>query len=42
VHWQVNGHMTWGYFLGCLTSTLLWIPISALFKSMRQMRVDRE
>ena len=42
VHWQVNGQVSWSYFLGCLTSTLLWVPISALFQSMRQMRVDRE
>jgi rod shape-determining protein MreD len=42
VHWQVNGQMAWSYFLGCLTSTLLWIPTSSLFQSMRQMRVDRE
>lgn len=42
VHWQVNGQISWLYFLGCLTSTLLWIPMSSLFQSMRQMRVDRE
>lgn len=42
VHWQVNGQLVWSYFLGCLTSTLLWIPMSSLFQSMRQMRVDRE
>lgn len=42
VHWQVNGQVAWVYFLGCLTSTLLWIPMSSLFRSMRQMRVDRE
>lgn len=42
VHWQVNGQVVWLYFLGCLTSTLLWVPMSALFQSMRQMRVDRE
>ncbi|MCX7193452.1 MAG: rod shape-determining protein MreD [Proteobacteria bacterium] len=42
VHWQVNGQIVWEYFLGCLTSTLLWIPISFMFQSMRQMRVDRE
>ena len=42
VHWQVNGQVVWMYFLGCLTSTLLWIPTSFLFQSMRQMRVDRE
>jgi rod shape-determining protein MreD len=42
VHWQVNGYVVWPYFLGCLTSTLLWAPLSILFQSMRQMRVDRE
>lgn len=42
VHWQVNGIVEWSYFWGCLTSTVLWIPASVLFQSMRQMRVDRE
>ncbi len=42
VHWQVNGQLAWSYFLGCLTSTLLWIPVSALFQSVRQRRVERE
>lgn len=42
VHWQVHGQVAWPYFLGCLTSTLLWIPMSTLLQSMRQMRVDRE
>jgi rod shape-determining protein MreD len=42
VHWQVNGYVVWTYFLGCLTSTLLWAPLSIMFQAMRQMRVDRE
>lgn len=42
VHWQVSGQVAWSYLLGCLTSTLLWVPISVLLQSMRQMRVDRE
>lgn len=42
VHWQVNGQVSWVYFLGCLSSTLLWIPTSSLFQAMRQTRVDRE
>ena len=42
VHWQVNGQLAWSYFMGCLTSTLLWIPASSLFQSVRQLRVDRE
>jgi len=42
VQWQVNGLVEWNYFVGILTSTLLWVPVSVLFQSMRQMRVDRE
>lgn len=42
VHWQVNGYVMWGYFIGCLTSTLIWAPLGILFHTMRQARVDRE
>lgn len=42
VHWQVNGYVAWPYFLGCVTSTLLWAPLSLMFRAMRQMRVTRE
>ncbi|OGS91447.1 MAG: rod shape-determining protein MreD [Gallionellales bacterium GWA2_60_18] len=40
VHWQVNGYVIWPFFLGCLTSTLLWAPLSAMLQSLRQLRVD--
>ncbi|HEX5364574.1 MAG TPA: rod shape-determining protein MreD [Gallionella sp.] len=42
VHWQVNGYVMWAYFIGCLTSTLLWAPLSILFRAVQQARVDRE
>lgn len=42
VHWQVNGYVVWQYFLGCVTSTLLWAPLSIMFQALRQMRVVRE
>ncbi|MGB8517066.1 MAG: rod shape-determining protein MreD [Gallionella sp.] len=42
VHWLVNGDVIWGYFLGCITSTLLWIPLSLVFQGLRQVRVSRE
>jgi rod shape-determining protein MreD len=42
IHWQVNGYVVWLYFLGCLTSTLLWTPLSMMFQAMRQVNVDRE
>lgn len=42
VHWLINGDVIWGYFLGCLTSTLLWIPLSLAFQELRQIRVGRD
>ena len=42
VNWQVNGYVVWSYFFGCLTSTLLWAPLSAMFLAMRRARVERE
>ena len=42
VHWQVNGYVVWPYLLGCLTSTLMWAPLSIMFRAMRQARVERE
>jgi rod shape-determining protein MreD len=41
VNWQVNDYVVWPYFLGCLTSTLLWTPLSIMFQATRQKRVDR-
>lgn len=40
VHWQVSGYVVWPYLLGCLTSTLLWAPLSIMFQAVRQMRAD--
>lgn len=42
VHWQVDGYVVWPYFLGCLTSTLLWAPLSVILLAMRQRPADRE
>jgi rod shape-determining protein MreD len=41
VNWQVKGYVVWTYFLGCLTSTLLWMPLSIMFLAMRQKSADR-
>ena len=41
VNWQVNGEVVWQYFFGCLTSTLLWPPLSIMFQAMRHKKVDR-
>ena len=42
VNWQTNGYVIWGYFLGCLTSTALWIPFNIMLQSMRQKRPERK
>jgi rod shape-determining protein MreD len=40
VNWQVKGYVVWPYFLGCLTSSLMWMPLSIMFIAMRQKRAD--
>ena len=42
VHWQVSGYMVWPYFFGCLTSTLLWAPLSLMFQAAQRIRADRD
>ena len=41
VNWQVKGYVVWSYFLGCLTSTLLWMPLSIMFLAMGQNAAER-
>ncbi len=41
VHWQVNGYVVWPYFLGCLTSVLLWVPASLMLQAAQQIRMNR-
>ena len=40
VHWIMRGTLSWEYFLGCLTSALLWLPMSIMLQSMRHKRSD--
>jgi rod shape-determining protein MreD len=42
INWQTNGYVVWGYFLGCLTSTALWIPTTILLRSMQQKRPEQK
>jgi len=41
VNWQVNGYVVWPYLFGCITSTMLWMPLSVMFRIMRQHRLNR-
>lgn len=38
VHWYMRGVFFWEFFLGSLTSALLWLPMSILLQSMRRAR----
>lgn len=40
VHWFLGGNISWEFFLGCLTSALLWMPMSIMLQSMRRSRSD--
>jgi len=40
VHWLVRGFVTWEYFLGCVTSVALWIPLTVLLQTLRTPRSD--
>jgi len=42
IHWQVNGFVVWQYFLGSLTSTLMWTPLSMMIQAMRHVRMDND
>ncbi|MEQ1629159.1 MAG: rod shape-determining protein MreD [Gallionella sp.] len=42
MHWLIDGDVVWGYFLGCISSTLLWIPLSLLLQGLRQLRMGRD
>lgn len=38
IHWQVHGLIVWEYFIGSLTSALLWAPLTLLVQSLRHPR----
>ena len=40
VNWQLHGYIAWTYFLGCVTSALLWIPLTLLMQAIRVPRAD--
>jgi len=42
MQWLVNGHMVWWYFIGSVTSTLFWAPLSIVLQAIRQRPMDRE
>ena len=39
-HWQMQGYVAWGYFLGSVVTALLWAPLTVLLQALRQPRSD--
>ena len=42
IHWQVRGYIAWEYFIGCLVSALLWIPLTILLQTLRRPRANSD
>lgn len=40
IHWQTKNFVVWEYFLGSLTSTALWIPMTLLLQFLRHPRYN--
>lgn len=40
VHWQLRSFVAWEYFLGSVTSALLWAPMTALLQTLRRPRTN--
>lgn len=40
VHWFMRGSLSWEFFLGCLSSAILWLPMSMMLQSLRRSRTD--
>jgi rod shape-determining protein MreD len=36
IHWQLNGYVAWEYFIGSVTTTLLWAPLTLLLQALRR------
>ncbi len=41
-HWQINHVAVWWYFIGCVTSTVLWFGLNIVFHLLRQVRETRD
>ena len=40
VHWQLHGYVAGEYFLGCVASVLLWVPLTVMLQALRRPRPD--
>ena len=42
VHWQLHGYIAWTYFIGSVTSVVLWPPLTILLQALRRPHTDNE
>jgi rod shape-determining protein MreD len=40
VHRQIHDYVPWPYFLGCLTTALMWAPLTLLLQALRRKQVE--
>jgi rod shape-determining protein MreD len=38
INWQMHGFIVWQFFIGSLTTALLWTPITVALQNLRQTR----
>lgn len=36
LQWKLNSFLAWSYFLGCISTAALWIPLTLLMQNLRQ------
>ncbi len=36
LQWKLNSFIAWSYFLGCMSTAALWIPLTLLMQNLRQ------
>ena len=42
VQWQVHHFIVWEYFIGSVTSTMMWAPLTLLLQSLRLRKGDSD
>lgn len=42
VHWQSHNYIVWEYFIGCVTSAMMWAPLSLLLQALRRRHGESE
>lgn len=42
IHWLVLGHLAWSYMAGCLSTAVLWVPLTVLLQMLSRPRAPRQ